>query len=281
MTEATSLPTLAILGIGSMGRAILEGLLDPAVTTDGPIRVTSRSAERIAEFADSDAVTAVATSEDPAANRKAVAGAKIVLIAVKPAMVADLLAEIAGDLEADAVIVSVAAGVTIQSMASKLPHSVSVLRSMPNTPSRVGRGVTGLSAGEGVAADDLAAVTALFATVGTVIPVPESQIDALSAISGSGPAYVFYFIEALETAARERGFSDEQAALLVGETFAGSIELLGASGQSARKLRRQVTSPNGTTERAIAAFDAGDIPKSILQGVDDAIARSKEIAASM
>ena len=281
MTEATSLPTLAILGIGSMGRAILEGLLDPAVTTDGPIRVTSRSAERIAEFADSDAVTAVATSEDPAANRKAVAGAKIVLIAVKPAMVADLLAEIAGDLEADAVIVSVAAGVTIQSMASKLPDSVSVLRSMPNTPSRVGRGVTGLSAGEGVAADDLAAVTALFATVGTVIPVPESQIDALSAISGSGPAYVFYFIEALETAARERGFSDEQAALLVGETFAGSIELLGASGQSARELRRQVTSPNGTTERAIAAFDAGDIPKSILQGVDDAIARSKEIAASM
>jgi pyrroline-5-carboxylate reductase len=281
VTEATALPTIAILGIGSMGRAILEGLLDPQVVVDGAIRVTSRSSERIAEFAGSSAVHAVATSEHPKANRDAVTGAKIVLVAVKPAMIAGLLAEIAADLSPDAVIVSVAAGVTIQSISSKLPDSISVLRAMPNTPSRIGRGVTGLSAGNGVTPADLAAVTALFETVGAVIPVPESQIDALSAISGSGPAYVFYFIEALESAARAKGFSAEQAAVLVGETFAGSVQLLAASGQTAAELRRQVTSPNGTTERAIAAFEAGHIPQSILRGVDQAIERAGEIAASM
>jgi pyrroline-5-carboxylate reductase len=146
-TSSVSLPAIAILGAGSMGRAILSGLLAPSVEVSGGIRVTNRSAARAAEFDGVDAVTAWATDDDPEANRTAVAGASIVLVAVKPPMVPALLDEIADALEPGAIVVSVAAGVTVATFEGRLPEGVAVLRSMPNTPAIVGSAVTGLSAG--------------------------------------------------------------------------------------------------------------------------------------
>lgn len=277
--ETTSLPSIALLGAGSMGRAILSGLLAPTVQVSGGIRVTNRSASRAEELAGTPGVTAFATEDDPEANRRAVAGASVVLVAVKPAMVTDLLDEIADALEPGAVVVSVAAGVTVETFEKHLPSSVAVLRSMPNTPAVVGRAVTGLSAGTRSSDDDLALVRRLFETVGTVVEVPESQLDALSTISGSGPAYVFLLIEALTAAAVQKGFTDEQAAELVNGTFAGAAELLVASGTTPTDLRVQVTSPKGTTERALAVLQDADLPDLFTRATDAALARARELAA--
>jgi pyrroline-5-carboxylate reductase len=278
-TSPVSLPAIAILGAGSMGRAILSGLLAPSVDVAGGIRVTNRSAARAAEFDDVDAVTARATDDDPEANRTAVAGASIVLVAVKPPMVPALLDEIADALEPGAIVVSVAAGVTVATFEERLPEGVAVLRSMPNTPAIVGSAVTGLSAGTRSTPEQLALVTRVFETVGEVVVVPEERLDALSTISGSGPAYVFFLIEQLTAVAVQKGFTAEEAATLVNGTFLGSTKLLGASGSTPTELRRQVTSPNGTTERAIAVLQDGGVDDLFARATDAALARARELAA--
>ncbi|WP_426518633.1 pyrroline-5-carboxylate reductase [Diaminobutyricibacter sp. McL0618] len=282
MTETQSiiLPTIAILGAGSMGRAILSGLQNPRVTVEGGIRVTNRTRERAREFAGVPGITAFATEEEGDANRLAVDGAEIVLVAVKPHMVPDLLREIADSVTPGAVIVSVAAGVTTATFESHLPATVSVVRSMPNTPAIVGRAVTGISGGHRSAPDDLAVVRTLFETVGEVVEVPESKLDALSTISGSGPAYVFYLIEQLTATAVDKGFTPAQARQLVHGTFLGASELLVASGEDPAELRRRVTSPNGTTERAIGVLESADLKALFDRATDAALARARELAQS-
>jgi pyrroline-5-carboxylate reductase len=195
-------------------------------------------------------------------------------------MVPDLLREIADSLEPGTVIVSVAAGVTIATFESLLPDTVSVVRSMPNTPAIVGKAVTGISPGTRTDPDDLALVRALFETVGEVVEVPESQLDALSTISGSGPAYVFYLIEALTEAAVGKGFTPEQARQLVNGTFLGASELLVSSGEEPAELRRRVTSPGGTTERAISVLGQADLGALFARATDAALARARELAQS-
>jgi len=271
-----TLPAIAILGTGSMGGAILSGLLGPGVVVAGGIRVTNRSAEKAAALA-AEGVTSLATSVDPDANRVAVAGARIVLVGVKPAMVPDLLREIADSLEPDAIVVSVAAGVTIETMEALVPGAV--LRSMPNTPSLVGRGVTGLAAGTRSTDEQLELVRSLFATVGDVLVIPESQIDALSTISGSGPAYVYYLIEQLTRTAVGLGFTEDQAATMVNGTFIGAAELLAASDSTPTDLRVKVTSPKGTTERAVAELEKADLAALFDRATAAALARARELAA--
>jgi pyrroline-5-carboxylate reductase len=255
------LPPIAILGTGSMGGAILSGLLAPSVEVDGGIRVTNRTTAKAQALA-SDRVTSLATETEPDANRIAVRGARIVLIGVKPAMVADLLREVADSLEPDAIVVSVAAGVTIATMESLVPGAV--LRSMPNTPSVVGRGVTGLAAGTRSTDDELELVTALFETVGSVLVLPESQINALSTISGSGPAYVYFLIE---------------QSTMVDGTFIGAARLLESSTSTPTELRIQVTSPKGTTERAIAELERADLKGVFDRATAAALARAEELGA--
>jgi len=271
-----TLPSIAILGTGSMGGAILSGLLNPEVEVTGGIRVTNRTVEK-AEALAADGVTSLATSANPDANRVAVTGARIVLIGVKPGMVPDLLREVADSLEPDAIVVSVAAGVTIATMEALVPGAV--LRSMPNTPSVVGLGVTGLAAGTRSTADDLAIVKELFETVGDVLVIPESQINALSTISGSGPAYVYFLIEQLTRTAEGLGFTPEQARTMVDGTFIGATQLLAASGSTPTELRIQVTSPKGTTERAVAELEAADLSAVFDRATAAALARAEELAA--
>jgi pyrroline-5-carboxylate reductase len=294
-----NLPSITILGSGSMGGAILSGLLQPGVSVDGGIRVTNRTPEKADALA-ADGVTSYSLERDPDANLTAVAGARIVLIGVKPHMVPDLLRSIAGSLEPDAIVVSVAAGVPIAAMEALVPGTV--IRAMPNTPAIVGLAVTGLSAGVRATADDMALARALFETVGQVLEVPEEKIDALSTISGSGPAYVFYLIEQLTHTAIDLGFSSEEAAVMVNGTFRGASELLAASaadgganggadgeanGEAAvdvaaqvspSELRRRVTSPGGTTERAVAELEAADFKATFDRATAAALARARELA---
>jgi pyrroline-5-carboxylate reductase len=272
----STLPAIAIIGAGSMGGAILSGLLDPAVTVEGGIRVTNRTKAK-ARLVSSSGVTSYALEETPDGNLKAVEGAGIVMIGVKPGMVADALAEIAPALAPDAIVVSVAAGITAASMEAVVPNAV--IRAMPNTPAIVGRAVTGLSAGSRSDDAQLALVRELFETVGSVVEVPESQIDALSTVSGSGPAYVFYLIEELMRTTRDLGFDEDQAREMVVGTFSGAIALVEASGREPDDLRRQVTSPNGTTEQAVTVLQSADLKSLFDRATAAALARAQELAA--
>lgn len=268
-------PRIAILGAGSMGGAILAGLVDSGAAGDGVV-VTNRTEAKAEPLRSLPGVTSLSHETTPDANRVALDGARLVLVGVKPAMVPDLLREIADALEPEALIVSVAAGVTIQTMESIVPNPV--FRTMPNTPSVVRRGVTGLAAGSRASAADTALVRALFETVGAVVEVPEQKMNALSTISGSGPAYVFFLIERLTEAARNLGFDEAQAKLMVEETFLGASLLLEQSDVGPEELRRRVTSPNGTTQRAIEVMEQADLTSMFDRAAASAIARAEEMA---
>lgn len=240
-----------MIGVGSMGGAILAGLRDPGVGIERPIAVTTRSEDSARRFAGADDVVAFATESDPEANRNAVRGAGVVILGVKPWMIHDAAADIAEALEPGAIVVSVAAGVTSASIEAVLPDGVPVVRAMPNTPSHIGRGVTGIAPGASADAAALATVRGLFETVGAVLEVREDQINDVAAVSGSGPAYLFLYAEEMTAAAIRRGFDEDQARLLVQQTIVGAAELMVRSGEEPEQLRRNVTSPKGTTERAI------------------------------
>lgn len=273
----SSLPPIAILGAGSMGGAILSGVVASGLA-DG-LTVTNRTAEKAAALAGLEGVTSIALAEQPDGNLEAAASADIVLVGVKPAMVPDLLREIAPVLRPGAVVVSLAAGVTIATFEQILGPDAVVLRSMPNTPAVVGKAVTGLAAGTRAEAEHVAVARRLFETVGTVIEVPESQIDELSTISGSGPAYVFLLVEKLTDAAVGKGFTPEQARVMAEQTFIGAAALLDASGEDPAELRRRVTSPKGTTERAVAVLQDAHLDEVFAAATDAALARAKELAA--
>lgn len=275
-STAVPFPSVAILGSGSMGGAILDGIL-AAGGAGSDVVVTTRSAASAAAFADRPGVRAIAVEADPAANREAVKSAELVILAVKPANVLALAAEMAGATKTGAVVVSVAAGVPTSAIEARVP-GVMVVRAMPNTPSTIGRGVTGISAGALADERALSLAEAVFASVGSVHRVDESQLDALTAISGSGPAYVFYLIEKLSAAGVELGLDARLAEALAAATFAGASELLLHSDAAPSELRRRVTSPGGTTERAIAVFDDRDVTGTVRDAAQVAATRSAELS---
>ncbi|HEY9308228.1 MAG TPA: pyrroline-5-carboxylate reductase [Microbacterium sp.] len=275
--DVTALPPIAILGAGSMGGAIARGLSRSGLAGGG-VTTTNRSRAKAAELDGLDGVTSVALETSPTGNTDAAAAADVVLVGVKPAMVPDLLREIAPSLRPGVIVVSLAAGVTIATFEQILGDRVAVLRSMPNTPALVGRGVTGLAAGSQAGEDAVATVRRLFETVGTVVEVPETQIDALSTISGSGPAYFFLLVEEFTKAAVGKGFSQAESRVMAEQTFIGAAALLEASEDDPAELRRRVTSPKGTTERAIAVLQEAKLDDVFAVATDAALARAKELA---
>ena len=267
---------IAILGTGSMGKAILSGLL-AAGTSPANVRVTTKSKASADAISSNHGVQATALESDAAANSSSAKDADLVILAVKPNMILETLKDVASVLKPGCLVVSVAAGITTAAMEEQLSGNAAVVRAMPNTPSVVGLGVTGISKGSNVSAEQLNLAVELFASVGKVLVVDESKIDALSTISGSGPAYVFYFAEKLIAAAKSLGFSEQEASLMVKETFLGSATLLASSSSSPEQLRQQVTSPNGTTMQATGSFDAADLERVFIEATEAALARAKEL----
>ena len=267
---------IAILGTGSMGKAILSGLL-AAGTSPAKIRVTTKSQSSADAISSAHGIQATALESDTSANAASAKDADLVILAVKPNMILETLKEVALSLKPNCLIVSVAAGITTIAMQEQLSGTAAVIRAMPNTPSVVGLGVTGISRGSNVSDQQLEIAVKLFSSVGKVLVVDESKIDALSTISGSGPAYVFYFAEKLITAAKSLGFSDQEASMMVKETFLGSATLLATSASSPEELRQQVTSPNGTTMQATGRFDSADLEKVFIEATEAALARAKEL----
>ncbi|KSU78535.1 pyrroline-5-carboxylate reductase [Pseudarthrobacter enclensis] len=272
---------IAFLGCGSMNEAILGGLVE-AGTNPADIVATVRRAERAAELAERyHGITAIAGEEEPDNNRQAAKGSDVVILGVKPVGIADMAREISPALSPGTVVVSVAAAVSIAQLEAALPPGQPVIRTMPNTPSRLGRGVISVSPGTHCTPEQLQAVKDLMQGAGTVVEVPEEQVDALSAISGSGPAYAFYLAEAMASAGEELGLDRELAVLLARETVAGAGFMLAEPGADPSALRKSVTSPNGTTERAIATFDEQGIPSIIAAGARAAADRAAEITRQL
>lgn len=269
--------TVAILGSGSMGTAILAGMIQNG-TRGSDVRVTTKTVASAEELAKKYGVTAFAADYQPNANALATEGAHVILVAVKPAYVIEVLDEVKSVIAENALVVSVAAGVQTKTMEDHLPETVSVIRAMPNTPALVGLGLTGISSGSRVSAEQLESAIELFDAVGKTLVIPEEQIDALSTISGSGPAYVFYFIEEFIKTAQGHGFSQEDAYLMVSQTFLGASQLLVQSQGDPAELRRQVTSPNGTTMKAVAVLEEGNLHDLFFKATSAALARAKEIA---
>ncbi|MBD8044520.1 pyrroline-5-carboxylate reductase [Arthrobacter sp. Sa2BUA2] len=275
-----NLPRLSFLGCGSMNEAILGGILAGGFPADR-ITATVRRADRAAELRQRHGITVLAGSEDGGANRTAAAEADIVIVGVKPVGVRAMLTEVAGSLAPGAVVVSVAAAVPLELMEAALPAGTQVIRTMPNTPAKVGRGVTALAPGSSATPESVEVVRSLLSSTGRVVEVPENQLDAVGSVSGSGPAYAFYLAEAMAKAGVELGLDPELAAVLAAETVAGAGAMLAEPGADAAALRKAVTSPNGTTEAAIRVFNEQDLPGTIAAGMAAAADRSAAITAEL
>ncbi|WP_104101887.1 pyrroline-5-carboxylate reductase [Arthrobacter sp. 08Y14] len=271
---------LTFLGCGSMNEAILSGILAGGLPA-AQVTATVRRPERAAELRERHGITVLAGNDDAEANRTAVAGADVVIIGVKPVGVAALLEEISPALPGGAVVISVAAAVSLEMLEAGLPAGQPVIRSMPNTPSKVGRGVVSISAGTSATEATMALAAELLSATGRVVQVPEDQVDAVSAVSGSGPAYAFYLAEAMARAGVELGLDPELSTILARDTVAGAGYMLAEPGADATALRRGVTSPNGTTEAAIRTFDEQDLPGVIARGARAAAERAAEITAEL
>jgi pyrroline-5-carboxylate reductase len=266
-----TLPPLAFIGGGNMASAMIAGLralpVAPAITVSEP------DAGKHAALRDAGAQIAA----DGAA---AVRAGRVVVLAVKPQVAAQVVPALATAWTPGHVLVSILAGTPTSTLAQWLPAGARIVRAMPNTPLAIGLGMVGLCAGAHATDDDLATAEALFAPCGRVLRVgDEARMDAITAVSGSGPAYFFRFAEALVDAAMALGFSRDEAVLLVGNTGAGAWEYLRRSpGFDAAGLRRAVTSPGGTTAAALAVVDAAGFDDLWRRALRAAEARGQELA---
>ncbi|MCH8561503.1 pyrroline-5-carboxylate reductase [Nesterenkonia sp. LB17] len=279
-TSTPTAPRIAMLGLGSMNGAILAGLLDSSVAPE-QVQATTRSAATAEQRATQFGISVLAEQDDAEANRSAAGKADIIFLGVKPHGIVALAAEIASTVKPGAVVVSVAAAISVDMIEAALPQGQPVIRSMPNTPLSVGLGVVGLVPGTHVSPQDTETVAQLLGASGAVHVIDESQIDALTGISGSGPAYAFYLAEAMAEAGVELGLDRALAADLAAQTIYGAGKMLvehqAAGTADAAGLRRAVCSPNGTTERAINAFDEHDLPAAVRAAVNASAHRSAEI----
>jgi pyrroline-5-carboxylate reductase len=269
---------IAFIGSGSMGSAVLDGLI--AAGHPKPLISATTRTEAKAKALRDRGVSALAGETSPDANALMAGDAEVIVLGVKPYQIVDVLNELKGEIGKNVVVISMAAGIKLATMAAVLEEHPNLIRTMPNTPALVGKGVTGLASAPSASQEAIAAAKALFEAVGSVVVIPEEKIDALSAVSGSGPAWVYYIIEQWEKVAISEGFSEADAKLMVRQTLAGSVELLENSGEEPSELRRKVTSPGGTTERIIATLDEADLQGIFSRALNAAVARAGEIANS-
>lgn len=262
---------IGIIGAGNMGGAIVRGTLQRGLFEPENIALCDVVAEKARELARELHVHALETAFE--VTRKAA----IVLIAVKPQVMGDCLEEIKEAVERSKLIISIAAGITTGFIEQRLGEDVRVVRVMPNTPALVGAGASAICAGSNAVENDLDETEKIFAALGKVYRFDEALIDAVTAVSGSGPAYLFLFAECLQKAAIAAGLPESDAPGLVAQTLFGASKLLVESPDTASTLREKVTSPGGTTEAALAIFADRGFEQSVLAAVEGALARAKEL----
>jgi pyrroline-5-carboxylate reductase len=260
---------IAILGGGRIGEALLAGLISSGWSD---IVVTSRSESRVVELHERHGVEATTS------NRDAVAGAGLVVVAVKPQDIDALLAEIGPVLSADQTLLSVAAAIPTAHIEARIADGVPVVRAMPNAPSTVHEGMAGISAGTHASAAHLGLAEDVLSHLGRVVRVPEQAMDAITAVSGSGPAYFALLAEAMIEAGILLGLSREISTTLVVQTMFGTAKQLRDEGMHPVELRESVTSPGGTTIAAIRELEQAGVRAAFLNAIQAAMTRARELA---
>ncbi|MEI6551718.1 MAG: pyrroline-5-carboxylate reductase [Actinomycetes bacterium] len=261
---------VAVVGAGIMGEALISALISSGVNPE-LITISEKRADRSAEL-----IAKYSIKQAPLASN--VAAADALLLVVKPQDMAAVLEEIKGSINPSAVVITFAAGKTISFISNGLGTDNPVVRVMPNTPTMVGAGMAAASMGAGVTDTQKQFVLGFLAATGKVIEVAEELQDAVTATSGSGPAYFFAFVEAMVAGAKELGLSEQDATTLTVQTIVGAAKLLDESGKSATTLRENVTSPNGTTAAALASFGSSDLNSMVAKAMKAASDRSQELA---
>ncbi len=271
--KALATHNIAIVGAGNIGRALIGGLLKGHDLEPGQIRASRRTAEALAEL--EAQFPGIVTSAD---NTEAVRDADIVILAVKPQMAARVINEIKDSVQDHTLIVSVLAGITTATLRERFGRDLPVIRTMPNTPALVDEGATAICVGEFATNDDAQKARTIFEAVGRVEIVPEYLMDAITGLSGSGPAYIYMIIEALTDAGVKQGIPRPIAARLSAQTVYGAAKLVIETGKHPAILRDEVTTPGGTTISAIAELESHGLRTMLINAVATATARSKELS---
>ncbi len=262
---------IAFIGAGSMAEALIRGLLKAGVTVPTSIVATGRRQERLEELKQNYEV------EVTLDNASAVSAADIVVLSVKPQILDRILLEISSSVSEKCLVISIAAGVTISDIAAELPLQARVWRAMPNLPAVVDAGATAIAVGEDATEEDCQQVRAIFEAVGEVTQVDEILLDAVTGLSGSGPAYVFMIIEALSDAGVKVGLSRRQAQLLAAQTVLGSAKLLIETSEHPGVLKDRVTSPGGTAIAGLHTLEEGGLRTTLINAVVAATQRCKDL----
>ena len=264
---------LGLIGAGNMAEAIVRGVLRSERRTAGQVIVSNPGADRRELFERDMGVTA--TADNVAVAR----ACRTLVLAVKPQKAAEVLAEVGRSVDAEeTLVVSVMAGLSSRWIQQAMGGGRRrVVRAMPNTPMMVGEGMVAVARGPHATSADIMEATHLFSAAADVMEVTEDQIDAVTAVSGSGPAYFFYLVEAMVAAGVELGLTEDQALRLATRTACGAGHMLVAGADGPAELRRRVTSPNGTTQAAIESFAAAGLPQIVAEAMAACDRRSKEL----
>ncbi len=262
---------VAILGAGNMGEALAKGLLRAGKVLPDALTCTDARAERREDIHKRYGVQVTGD------NRAAAAQADIVVLAVKPQVIDHLLDEIAPAVDAKKLVISIAAGVPIAALARKLGAGVRIVRTMPNTPALVGAGATALARGPHATDADLEQALSLFEAVGVAVVVEEQHLDAVTGLSGSGPAFVFMAIEALADGGVKVGLARPVAMALAAQAVMGSAKLVLETGEHPGRLKDQVTSPGGTSIAGVHALEQHGFRAALIAAVEEATRRSREL----
>ena len=263
--------TIAFLGGGNMAEALIKGLLAAGVARSDTLIATDISPERLEHLKKTYGI--IIQKE----NKKAATEAEILLLCVKPQVMAGLLDELAPAVDDSKLVISIAAGIKIETIESGLGGKPRVVRVMPNTPALVLAGAAALSSGTKAGKEDMAAAEEIFNSVGTAVEVDERLMDAVTGLSGSGPAYVFTFIEGLVDAGVKAGLTREMALDLAAQTVFGAAKMVLDTGEAPGQLRDKVTSPGGTTIAGLQVLEKEKFRDTIISAVKAAAARSREL----
>ncbi len=266
---------LGFIGGGNMAAALVKGLLHAEVVPPEGIIVSDVKEERLKLLKESHGIR---TTTD---NHELVRDSDVIVLSVKPQVIDKVLGAIGADVKATQLVVSVAAGVPVAAMEARLPQGTHVVRTMPNTPATALAGATAIAAGTHATEDDLDVARALFSAVGRVVTLDETLLDAVTGLSGSGPAYVMLMIEALADGGVKVGLHRDTALLLAAQTVYGSAKLLLETGEHPGRLKDMVTSPGGTAIAGLHTLESGGLRRTLIDAVEAATTRAAQLGEQM
>jgi pyrroline-5-carboxylate reductase len=263
--------TIGFIGAGNMAEALIRGLVRGDHIPAGRITASGPRRERLDELA---LTYGISVTTD---NREVARGCGLVVLSVKPQILDKVLREVGAELRPGTLVLSIAAGVDTETIEALVGDGVRVVRTMPNTPALVGAGATGISAGKHASAADLATAKAMFDAVGISVVLDEHHLDAVTGLSGSGPAYIFLIIEALSDAGVKVGLSRRNAQLLAAQTLMGSAKMLLETDEHPGRLKDMVTSPGGTAIAGLHTLEQGGLRTTLINAVETATKRAREL----